>query len=108
MLNKVTHHAFPCFSFFFFLYIYTYIYINIDKSIYPRNDSLHNLHSPKSPVSNGSGALDTLMEDLMNSMNEVNNYQNGSQDHCYSCGEEFDYRDDVKNTGNKVSHLYIK
>ncbi|CAO3626911.1 unnamed protein product [Cunninghamella blakesleeana] len=78
-------------------------YLPTDKSIYPRNDSLHNLHSPKSPT-NGSGALDTLMEDLMNSMNEVNNYQNGSQDHCYSCGEEFDYRDDVKNTGNKCYH----
>ncbi|CAO3618631.1 unnamed protein product [Cunninghamella echinulata] len=81
----------------------TYSSSPTERSIYPRNDSLHNLHSPKSPT-NGSGALDTLMEDLMNSMNEVNNYQTGSQDQCYSCGEEFDYRDDVKNTGTKCYH----
>jgi hypothetical protein len=70
-------------------------------SIYPRNDSLNNIHTPKSP--NGTGALDTLMEDLMTSMNDVTNLDHHSQDHCASCGDEFDYRDDVTNTGKKVS-----
>ncbi|CAO3595827.1 unnamed protein product [Absidia cylindrospora] len=75
-------------------------------SIYPRNDSLNNIHTPKSP--NGTGALDTLMEDLMNSMNDVNDlydHDHGSsllnKDHCAACGDEFDYRDDVTNTGKK-------
>jgi hypothetical protein len=70
-------------------------------SIYPRNDSLNNIHTPKSP--NGTGALDSLMEDLMTSMNDVTNLDHHSQDHCASCGDEFDYRDDVTNTGKKVS-----
>ncbi|SAM09129.1 hypothetical protein [Absidia glauca] len=75
---------------------------NEGGSIYPRNDSLNNIHTPKSP--NGTGALDSLMEDLMTSMNDVTNLDHNSQDHCASCGDEFDYRDDVTNTGKKCYH----
>jgi hypothetical protein len=84
----------------------------------PRKQSLGNIYqqppysqSTPANMSNnggggGGGALDNLMADLMNSMNDdlhlgtmptkINNNS------CGVCGEEFDYRDDVKTVDNKV------
>ncbi|CAO3688771.1 unnamed protein product [Rhizopus microsporus] len=84
----------------------------------PRKQSLGNIYqqppysqSTPANMSNnggGGGALDNLMADLMNSMNDdlhlgtmptkINNNS------CGVCGEEFDYRDDVKTVDNKCYH----
>lgn len=70
---------------------------------------------------NSSGALDNLMADLMNSMNDdihlmptsnpllsKNNNYNNKSTHCAVCHEEFDYRDDVKQVGQDVSFFSVK
>jgi hypothetical protein len=84
-----------------------------------RKQSLGNIYqqqqqsysTPTTNVKNSnssSGALDNLMADLMNSMNDDIHLSSPlsiakpSTSHCASCQEEFDYRDDVKTAGNKV------
>ncbi|KAG1462309.1 hypothetical protein G6F56_005548 [Rhizopus delemar] len=56
---------------------------------------------------NGSGALDNLMADLMSSMNSdapPSAPPSLNSNTCHSCGEEFDYRDDVKTVDNQCYH----
>lgn len=84
-----------------------------------RKQSLGNIYqqqqqSYSTPTANtynsSSGALDNLMADLMNSMNDdihlsATNTMPSSQNkssHCDVCREDFDYRDDVKTVGGKV------
>jgi hypothetical protein len=77
-----------------------------------RKQSLGNIYQqqPSTPRNNNSssGALDNLMADLMNSMNDDIHLASPlsiakpSTSHCAACQEEFDYRDDVKTAGNKV------
>ncbi|GAN01207.1 paxillin-like [Mucor ambiguus] len=86
-----------------------------------RKQSLGNIYqqqqqSYSTPTANtynsSSGALDNLMADLMNSMNDdihlsATNTMPSSQNkssHCDVCREDFDYRDDVKTTGGKCYH----
>ncbi|CAO3635864.1 unnamed protein product [Mucor hiemalis] len=81
-----------------------------------RKQSLGNIYnqqkySHSTPTSNtgSSGALDNLMADLMNSMNDdihlSSSYNSPSlSNQCASCNEEFDYRDDVKKAGQKCYH----
>ncbi|KAG1438392.1 hypothetical protein G6F56_012656 [Rhizopus delemar] len=77
-----------------------------------RKESLGNIYqqasySTPTQMNNTStkshGALDTLMADLMNSMNDDIHLISTPSNNCHSCGEDFDYRDDVKTAFNNVS-----
>lgn len=78
-----------------------------------RKQSLGNIYkqqqySQSTPTNNSSsGALDNLMADLMSSMNDdihLTSPTTPKSSSCACCGEEFDYRDDVKTVGNKCYH----
>ncbi|KAI8381515.1 uncharacterized protein BYT42DRAFT_566804 [Radiomyces spectabilis] len=74
-------------------------YFSSNRDFQPRKDSLGNATKPK------TDALDTLMADLMVSMNEEDYISPRPMDHeCAACGEEFDYRDDVTKAGQKCYH----
>ncbi|KAL0088926.1 hypothetical protein J3Q64DRAFT_1832644 [Phycomyces blakesleeanus] len=76
-----------------------------------RKESLGNILSgnknKSGSVKAGGGALDSLMADLMNSMQDINDDEGigatGTDNSCSACHEEFDYRDDVTTVGNKAS-----
>lgn len=79
-----------------------------DERSYLDDDTDRGYGLPKKTGGN-TGALDTLMADLMNSfssdidqsdMRPDNRYKDS--DTCAACGEDFDYRDDVVNNGSKV------
>ncbi|KAG1645750.1 hypothetical protein G6F44_001515 [Rhizopus delemar] len=69
--------------------------------------STYSQSTPNAINTNSSGALDNLMADLMNSMNDdIYSTQKPLKNNnsCHVCGEEFDYRDDVKTIGNRCYH----
>ncbi|KAG0188697.1 hypothetical protein DFQ28_004512 [Apophysomyces sp. BC1034] len=73
-----------------------------------RKESAGNIYSQsnRSKTGGGGGALDSLMADLMNSMNDL--HEDAPEQHdsesCAVCGEEFDYRDNVINMEKKYYH----
>ena len=86
-----------------------------------RKQSLGNIYNQQkssysTPTSNSSGALDNLMADLMNSMNDdihlssspIPTSTKHASNHCAVCHEEFDYRDVVKQAGQKVMKISVK
>lgn len=80
-----------------------------------RKQSLGNIYNQQKPSQSGSsGALDNLMADLMNSMNDDIHLMSPpvpthtKSNNCAVCQEEFDYRDDVKTVGRDVWSIFIK
>ncbi|KAG2229449.1 hypothetical protein INT48_007836 [Thamnidium elegans] len=81
-----------------------------------RKQSLGNIYSQQKPSNNSSsGALDNLMADLMNSMNDDINLMSPTtttpsasaalnSSNCHVCHEEFDYRDQVTTVDKKCYH----